>query len=83
MALVQKNTLSELATNARDDFFNQRFTAGEEVPHSGIYKCTKCNREATVNAHSSDNTFPPHYPESPCKSPIWKPYVMTDTKAEW
>ncbi|PCP35109.1 protein L, partial [Klebsiella pneumoniae] len=23
------------------------------------------------------------YPESPCKSPTWKPYVIADTKAEW
>ena len=83
MALVQKKTLNELATNASDDFFGKRFSAGDEVPHSGIYKCTKCNREVTVNAHSRDNTFPPHYAESPCKSPTWKPYVIADTKAEW
>lgn len=70
MALVQKKTLNELATNANDNFFGKRFSAGDEVPYSGIYKCTKCNREVTVNAHSRDNTFPSHYPESPCKSPI-------------
>lgn len=35
MALVQKKTLNELATNASDDFFGKRFSAGDEVPHSG------------------------------------------------
>lgn len=36
MALVQKKTLNELATNASDDFFGKRFSAGDEVPHSGM-----------------------------------------------
>ena len=44
MALVQKKTLNELATNTEDDFFDKRFSSGDEVPHSGIYKCTECNR---------------------------------------
>lgn len=83
MALVQKKTLNELATNTEDDFSDKRFSSGDEVPRSGIYKCTECNREVTVNAHSRDNTFPPHYPESSCQSPTWKPYVIADTKAEW
>ena len=83
MALVQKKTLNELATNTNDNFFGERFSAGDAVPHSGIYKCTKCNREVTVNAHSRDNTFLPYYPESTCKSPMWKPYVIADKKAEW
>lgn len=85
MSLVERKTLDEFSTNINDKFFNQTFSAGAKVPHSGIYKCSQCKREVAVNDHDKDNKFPPHYQDTKfnCTSPKWKPYVIADSKAEF
>lgn len=85
MSLVRASTLNELSTDANEEFFSKKYSAGDTVPYSGIYKCTSCKREVTVNSHSSDNTFPPHYqdPKFNCTKPVWQPYVIADTKVEF
>jgi hypothetical protein len=57
MSLVERKTLNEFSTNSNDAFFNQIFSAGSKVPHSGIYRCTQCKREVAVNDHDKDNKF--------------------------
>ena len=56
------------------DAFSKRYSAGSEIVHSGIYKCTKCNREIAANKHQ--NTLPPHYQNNDCNSPEWRLYIF-------
>lgn len=55
-----------------------RFSPGETVPVSGIYRCTNCGREITSNA---DESFPPqnHHQHSIASPVYWQLTVRTDT----
>ena len=48
MSLVERKSLNEFSTNTNDEFFNNIYSAGAKVPHSGIYRCTQCKREVAV-----------------------------------
>lgn len=70
---VKKSTSTELA------HWNDIHNPGDEVPDSGIYICTGCNKEVTSNA---GDPFPPqnHHQHSNNKQPIrWKLLVKTET----
>ncbi len=56
--------------------FDQEYSPGEDVPHSGIYICVNCNQEAACN---KDDPFPPqNHHQHTGKTPIkWKLIVGT------
>ena len=69
---------STVLVNVTDPFFAKAYSAGSPVPRSGIYKCSRCDREVTSNAQQGD-VFPPHYPNTTCSSPSWVLHIVTDT----
>ncbi|MEG0198366.1 MAG: protein L [Acinetobacter sp.] len=75
MALTTATTKQEIGiATSGVDAFSKRYSAGSEIVHSGIYKCTKCNREIAANKHQ--NTLPPHYQNNDCNSPEWRLYIF-------
>ncbi len=58
------------------------YTPGDEVPVSGIYRCTGCRKEITSNA---GDPFPPqnHHQHSPSQGAVrWKLNVRTNTNGD-
>jgi hypothetical protein len=53
------------------------FNPGDEVPMSGIYRCTVCQREITSNR---GEPFPPpsHHSHSP-SAVLWRLILLTNT----
>lgn len=63
------------------DHWTHYYGPGDEVPVSGIYKCTSCKREVTCNAK---DTFPPknHHSHSNNGKMGWELIVKTNTKGK-
>lgn len=60
--------------------WNETHRPGEDVPHSGIYFCTSCEREVACN---EGDPFPPqnHHQHHAGIPPIrWKLLVKTEAK---
>lgn len=56
------------------------YKPGEDVPVSGIYRCTGCGKEVTCN---DPDPFPPqnHHAHSPAQGAIrWRLNVRTNTE---
>lgn len=55
-----------------------RYTPGEKVPVSGIYRCMICGKEITSNA---EDPFPPqnHHQHDSDRPVYWQLTVRTDT----
>lgn len=65
------------------DGWDNIYKPSDQVPHSGIYKCTGCNKEITSN---KGDKFPPqnhHQHGSVLSSIQWKIIVFTDTAGEY
>lgn len=62
-------------------WWTTRYSSGEKVPVSGIYRCTVCGKEITSNA---TDPFPPqnHHQHSQSKSIEWQLIVRTDTQGD-
>lgn len=74
---------SDLKQNTSWDGWNTKYSPSEEVPHSGIYKCTGCKKEVTSN---KGDKFPPqnHHQHGNGQGSIqWQMIVYTDTKGEF
>lgn len=82
MAAVTKDTkqyLQDVANNKT--WWTSRYTPGQSVPVSGIYRCTVCGKEITSN---EDDPFPPqnHHQHSQNKAIEWQLIVRTDTNGD-
>ena len=75
MAITTSSNKSDIKTVTHQEF-GKTFSAGDQFSNSGIYKCSKCNREIAANKH--ENTLPPHYPNDTCKSPSWQLYIVAE-----
>ena len=65
------------------DGWEKVYSPSDQVPHSGIYKCTGCNKEITSN---KGDKFPPqnHHQHGPNLSSIrWKIIIFTDTEGKY
>ena len=84
MALTTATTKQEIGiATSGVDAFSKRYSAGSEIVHSGIYKCTGCNKEITSN---QGDKFPPqnHHQHGSNLSTIkWKIIVFTDTEGKY
>lgn len=80
MAAVTDETRKFLQ-NVNDDkpWWNELYSPGETVPHSGIYRCVNCGKEITSNEY---DPFPPQndhqHPKN--ESIKWQLIIRTDTK---
>lgn len=75
MALTTSIIKSEIdIATSGVEAFSTDYSAGSQIVHSGIYRCTKCNREIAANKHQ--NTLPPHYQNDDCNSPKWRLYIF-------
>lgn len=61
--------------------WTQRYSPGEKVPVSGIYRCTVCGKEITSNG---DAPFPPQnrHQNSSGSTIIWQMMIRTDTQGD-
>jgi hypothetical protein len=76
MAWYQDATRVRQLTGDKD--FETLHEPGQKVPHSGIYICTGCLREATCNY--GDPLPPQNHHQHPVGTPIrWKLLVYTNT----
>lgn len=77
MALTKRENLNaiNISTHA---VFDKSYNAGNNADYSGIYKCSKCDREIAHN--KDDNPLPPHYSNNDCRSPNWKLFIYAETK---
>ena len=69
---ANKNSIGLISTKDTPEF-NKTYKAGSHSSHSGIYKCSKCDREIAFN--KDDNPLPPHYSNDSCRSPEWKLFI--------
>ena len=67
-----KNSIGMVSTKDTPEF-DTTYKAGSHSSHSGIYKCSKCDREIAFN--KDDNPLPPHYSNDSCRSPEWKLFI--------
>lgn len=68
------------STKTEFKHWNDTHRPGGEIPNSGIYFCTGCNKEIACN---EGEPFPPqnHHQHSPSAPPIrWKLLVKTENK---
>jgi hypothetical protein len=68
------------STKTEFKHWNDTHRPGGEIPNSGIYFCTGCNKEIACN---EAEPFPPqnHHQHSPSAPPIrWKLLVKTENK---
>ncbi len=66
---------------SEDPAFDKTHSPGEQVPHSGIYRCTGCGREIASNATNGDR-FPPqnHHQHNPGQGNIlWQLVAATQS----
>ncbi len=73
---------SSLTKSGGGDWWKKTHGPADEVPMSGIYKCTGCNKEVTCN---EGDRFPPqnHHQHSVAQGAIrWQLNVRTNTKGE-
>lgn len=56
MAMYKNNEYLTL-TNSNEEYWDKEYSSGEEVPVSGIYRCTDCGEEVTCN---KGDVFPPN-----------------------
>ncbi|MDU7900070.1 MAG: protein L [Enterobacter hormaechei] len=63
------------------DHWTERYSPGDTVPVSGIYRCTVCGKEVTSN---EDDPFPPqnHHQHSSGNKISWQLIVRTDTNGD-
>lgn len=61
--------------------WTERYSPGEKVPFSGIYRCTVCGKEITSN---QDDPFPPqnHHQHIQRQDISWQLIVRTDTNGD-
>lgn len=61
--------------------WTSRYSPGDTVPVSGIYRCTVCGKEVTSN---KDDPFPPqnHHQHSSHHDISWRLIVRTDTNGD-
>ena len=69
---ANKNSIGMVSTKDTPEF-DTAYKAGSHSSHSGIYKCSKCDREIAFN--KDDNPLPPHYSNDSCRSPEWKLFI--------
>lgn len=75
-----KKFLSSL--NGNGPWWNKKYSPGEEVPVSGIYRCTVCEKEVTSN---KNDPFPPqnHHQHSSSSKISWQLVIRADTENKW
>lgn len=79
MAAVTRETEQFLQrVEAERDWWQRRYTPGQEVPFSGIYRCEVCGKEITSNA---EDPFPPqnHHQHENRRAISWQLIIRTDT----
>lgn len=77
MAIFLTNTNVRPTTTPNNPQWQAVHGPGKEVPHSGIYVCTECQKEVACNA---GDKFPPQNPKqhgTNCKTVSWKLLVQT------
>lgn len=64
--------------NSERAHWQERYTPGQEVPFSGIYRCEVCGKEITSN---QGDPFPPqnHHQHENRRAISWQLIVRTDT----
>lgn len=75
MALTTREN-KDLVRTANSEPFNKTYKSGSHAQHSGIYKCSKCDREIAFN--KDDNPLPPHYSNNNCRSPEWQLFIFAE-----
>jgi hypothetical protein len=68
---------SHYLTSSTDPLFDPTYKPAEVVPHSGIYKCQGCGREAACN---TGEALPPqshHEHDLPQGAVLWRLIVAT------
>lgn len=82
MAVYTPNTQKHLVRiDSKKEWWESLYSPGEEVPVSGIYKCTDCGKEIASN---KGDPFPPqnHHQHSPYKKIQWQLVVRADTSGD-
>jgi hypothetical protein len=70
-------------SHGKPEHWSKRYSPGEKVPVSGIYRCAACKKEVTSNANDSDKFPPQNDHQHPQNSPIkWQLIVRTNTSGE-
>ncbi|QIM64234.1 protein L [Frederiksenia canicola] len=80
MAAYTKDTevFLQLVKNDKQHW-NNRYSPGEKVPVSGIYRCIACGKEVTCN---ENDPLPPQNSSQhiSCRDIKWQLIIRTDTK---
>ncbi|MDG2903816.1 hypothetical protein P7M55_25725, partial [Vibrio parahaemolyticus] len=80
MAVYTSETKKFLDSVSHDKtWWTSRYNPADDVPVSGIYRCTVCGKEITSN---KDDPFPPqnHHQHSQSQAIKWQLIVRTDTQ---
>ena len=74
MALTTQENKNKINISKPTNAFDISYSSGDYAEHSGIYKCSKCDREIAHN--KNDNPLPTHYQNATCRSPNWKLFIF-------
>jgi len=82
MAAYTEKTATYLqSVSSAQTWWNSRYSSGDTVPFSGIYRCTVCGKEVTCNA---TDPFPPqnHSQHKQQQAVEWQLIIRSDTKGD-
>ena len=82
MAWCTESTKQFLFVTAKghEERWTKRYSPGEKVPVSGIYRCIACKKEVTSNAQNDDRFPPPsHHSHPNLAATKWQLIVRTNT----
>lgn len=79
MAAYTEKTSNFLKGVKHQKHWESRYSPGEKVPYSGIYRCVICGKEVTCN---NGDPLPPQNDSQhkSCKDIKWQLIVRTDTE---
>ena len=79
MAYVTESTKKyvETTTKPKNSHWVDRFSPGDKVPVSGIYRCVNCQREIAANA--KDPLPPQNHHQHQTGKIVWQLIIRADT----